>query len=718
MESTPAADAARNEDEARVLIVGSSFATGGTIQAALAEAGRGAFSIEHVPTLADACDRLEEAGIEAVLVDLELPDSQGLSAVETLFRTAPHIPIIVLGSVRGEDLFEESLALGAQDYVRQDHLDSYTLARALNGAIARKCAEDKLFVEKERAQVTLNSIGDAVLSSDLLGRISYLNIVAERMTGWTCSEAIGRPITEVFRVVDAHTHLAGPNAMERAVAENRTVGLSANSVLIRRDGTEFHIEDSAAPIHDRRGHVAGAVTVFHDVSESRSLMHRMSHLAQHDFLTDLPNRLLLQDRVEHSIALARRHGTQFAILFLDLDHLKHINDSLGHSVGDQLLKSIAARLVGCVRASDTVSRQGGDEFVVLLSEIAHASDAALAAEKMRAIVETPCLVGEHDLQVSVSIGISVYPSDGADAEALVKNADTAMYQAKESGRNNYRFFTAAMNARAVERQSIEQDLRRALVRKEFVITYQPEVDLVSRAITGAEALLRWRHPQRGLTYPDQFISIAEDSGLIVAIGEWVMREACAQAQAWIDAGLVFERMSVNISSVELRSPGFTERVCAILQETGLAPVHLELELTETVVMKDVRSASVLLRFLSDMGVRMAIDDFGTGYSSLDYIKRLPIDTLKIDRSFVRDVFTSQDDATIVGTMIAMGKSLRQRIVAEGVETEAQLRFLQSHRCAEGQGYYFSHPLPAHHFETLLSTGIPAPGSDTHPVESV
>jgi len=372
-----------------------------------------------------------------------------------------------------------------------------------------------------------------------------------------------------------------------------------------------------------------------------------------------------------------------------------------------LLQSIAQRLTACVRTSDTVSRQGGDEFVVLLSEVGEAEDAALIAEKMRAAITAPHLIGDHDLHVTVSTGISIYPEDGADAQTLIKCADTAMYHAKESGRNNYQFFRCDMNIRAVERQSIEGGLRRALERQEFVLNYQPKVNLETGAITGVEVLIRWQHPERGLILPGQFIAIAEDSGLIVSIGHWVLREACMQARSWMDAGLKFERMAVNISAVEFRAKGFFERVCAILQESALEPHHLQLELTETVLMDSADATSVALQALSAMGVGLALDDFGTGFSSLSYLKRFPIDTLKIDQSFVHDVTTNASDATIVSTVIAMGKSLELRVVAEGIETSEQLAFLKSQHCAEGQGYYFGRPVPAPAFATLLKPDVAA-----------
>ncbi len=432
----------------------------------------------------------------------------------------------------------------------------------------------------------------------------------------------------------------------------------------------------------------------------------ISHLSQHDFLTGLPNRALLNDRITQAIELAKRRGTHLAVLFLDLDHFKHINDSLGHAIGDRLLQSVTNVLTACVRGSDTVSRLGGDEFVILVTEDKYAENAALTADKILAALTAPHSIGEHELYVTTSIGISVYPADGADGETLIKNADTAMYQAKEKGRNNYRFFENDMNVRAVERQVVESHLRHALVRQEFVLHYQPKVNLATGKITGAEALLRWMHPEWGMVLPERFVSIAEDSGLIVPIGRWVLREACAQTRRWEDAGLAPASIAVNISALEFRREDFVEAVRTILNETGLAPVCLQLEITESVLMRDAESSTAILYQLKEMGVKLAVDDFGTGYSSLSYLSRFPIDVLKIDGSFVHDIGTINGEGVIVSAVIAMGTSLKQRVIAEGVEMPAQLAFLQAQHCEEGQGYFFSQPLVAEQYAALLAAGIP------------
>ena len=567
----------------------------------------------------------------------------------------------------------------------------------------RKALEEALFAEKERAQVTLNSIGDAVLSTDLSGKVTYLNLLAERMTGWSCAEAAGRPLAEVFNIIDGETREAAQNPVELAVQQGKTVPLPSNCILIRRDGFESPIADSAAPIHDRGGQITGAVIVFRDVSVERAMSLQLSHMAQYDVLTDLPNRTLLNDRLTQAIASARRHDTGLAVLFVDLDRFKQINDSFGHAMGDALLQSVAHRLLACVRTSDTVSRLGGDEFVILLSELDHVEDAVMAANKVLSALAAPHRVAQHDLDVTVSIGVSTFPFDGQDAETLIKNADTAMYHAKENGRNNYQFFEQGMNERAVGRQVLEGSLRHALERQEFVLHFQPKVNLETGAITGSEALIRWLHPDRGLVPPAQFVPIAEDSGLILPIGQWVLREACRQARAWLDAGLGPMPVAVNISTLEFRSKHFLEGIRAILLETDLPPHFLELELTESVLMQHPESTVSVLRALKSIGVRLAVDDFGTGYSSLSYLRRFPIDVLKLDRSFVHDIASPEtNDASIVSAVITMGKSLKYRVIAEGVETEEQLAFLQAHRCDEGQGFYFSPPAPPGQFAELLA----------------
>jgi diguanylate cyclase (GGDEF)-like protein/PAS domain S-box-containing protein len=688
----------------KILLIQNDPAAADKIRAALATAGSGSFDVEWVRQLSEGLKRLGKRGIDAVLLELSLPDSHGIETFDKLFAIAPDVPILVLGN-GNEALAKEAVGRGAQDYLLAGHLDSYSLPRALRNAIERQVVEDALYIEKERAVVTLNSIGDAVLCTNISGKITYLNLVAEAMTGWSREEAIGEPLAEVFRIIDGSTRKTARDPMEMAVEQNRTVGLTVNCILIRRDGFESAIEDSAAPIHDRAGHVTGAVIVFHDVSAARAMSVKMTHSAQHDVVTNLPNRLLLNDRITQSIALARRQNKPIAVIFLDLDRFKYINDSLGHAVGDKLLQSVSKRLLASVRASDTVSRQGGDEFVILLSEITHPEDAATSAKKILLSLSAPHFIEGQDLDIAGSIGISVYPEDGGDAETLIMNADTAMYHAKENGSNNVQFFKAEMNLKAVERQSLESSLRRALGREEFLLHYQPKVNLDTGEITGVEALIRWQQPERGLVPPAQFVPIAEDCGLIVQIGRWVLREACRQARAWQNAGLPPLPIAVNVSAVEFRDRGFVNGVRAILTETGLEARYLELEVTEGVLMEDGESTASTLQELKILGVHLAVDDFGTGFSSLSYLRQFPIDVLKIDQSFIHQITADPEVSSIVSAIIHMGKSLKHLVVAEGIETQEQRAYLQTQRCTEGQGYLFSRPLAAAQFAHLLQMGL-------------
>ena len=562
--------------------------------------------------------------------------------------------------------------------------------------------------QNEVAKLTLDAIEEAVLRTDLNGDVTYLNRMAERLTGWSRDEALGRPVTEVLRITDGVSVPTIGEAPEISKGEGGTAMPAANCsscILVRRDGVELGIEITVTPIHDQDGVVTGSVVAFHDVSAARAKSLEMSHLAQHDSLTGLPNRVLFNDRLAQAISLAMRQDKQLALMFVDLDQFKKINDSLGHGVGDKLLQSVADRLVNCVRRTDTVSRMGGDEFVVLLSQVEHEEDAAVSARKILRALAAPHTLDNKNLDISVSIGVSTYPSDGPDAESLMNKADTAMHEAKKQGRNNYQFFRRDMQLRLADRQLLEGDLRYALGRNEFLLHYQPKFNLQTGQITGMEALIRWVHPQRGVVPPAEFIPIAEECGLILPIGRWVLLEACRQARAWSDSGVGIVPVAVNVSAAEFGDKDFVSRVRAVLIATGVKPPNLELELTESVLMQDAESTVRTLGALKAMGVTLAIDDFGTGYSSFTYLRRFPVDALKLDQSFVQEITEDPGDATIVSAMINIGKSLNQRVIAEGVETRAQLKFLQSHGCGEGQGYYFSHPVAAEQAGKLLEAEI-------------
>lgn len=690
----------------RILVVTNIVTDALALQDALRKAHDGPYETQFASSLSNALEQVQQKHIDAILVDLSLPDSEGIATFDALFAVASKIPILTLCDV-DDSLAVEAVGLGAQGYLTKGHFSSYLVPQSLRNIIQRKAVEEAAYLEKARAEITLNSISDAVIGTDMAGNVDYLNVAAEHMTLWKREEAQGQSINLVMPLIHSENKQAKANPVIQVLRQDKATTLTPGTILLRRDGSEVAIEDSTAPIHDSDGNIAGAVMVFHDITATQAMAVKMAHLAQHDFLTNLPNRALLNDRIAQAIGLAKRRETHLAILFLDLDNFKHINDSLGHAIGDMLLKSVTERLCACVRSSDTVSRQGGDEFVILVTDDKSAENAAFTAEKLLKSLATPHSINKHELYVTTSIGISSYPADGTDAETLIKNADTAMYQAKERGRNNFQFFKPEMNVRAVERQVIEANLRLALIRNEFSLHYQPKINLESGVITGAEALLRWTHPQWGMVPPIRFINIAEDCGVIIPIGRWVLREACAQTKQWQDAGLTIAAISVNISAVEFRRQDFVEGVRTILEETGLSPNCLQLEITESVLMHNAETSVAILQQLKDMGIQLAIDDFGTGYSSLSYLNQFPIDVLKIDQSFVNDIGTSKTDGdgVIVSAVIAMGNSLNQKVIAEGIEKHGQLSFLKAQHCEEGQGYIFSRPLAAEQFAKLLRLGV-------------
>jgi diguanylate cyclase (GGDEF)-like protein/PAS domain S-box-containing protein len=686
-----------------LLLIGGDSAEATTVLDALA--GECQPRVERALSLAQGLTRLTRPGVSSILLMLRLPDSCGIETFDMIAAAAGPIPIVVLCGVDDECTGRLAVERGADDFLLADHFDRYSLTRAAASLREHWVSGHALFDEQEPAEITLNSIGDGVVCTDLSGRVTFLNETAEAMTGWLRADAAGRPLQDVCNIVDGSTGQRSPNRAELAVQRNTALTLTENCVLVRRDGHESAIEDSTAPIRDHAGRTTGAVIVFRDVSAARQVSQQLAHLAQHDALTDLPNRLLVRDRLQQAISLARRHASRAAALFVDLDRFKQVNDSLGHRVGDQLLKEVAARLTFAVRESDTVGRQSGDEFVIVLSDLESAAAASTAGAKVLATLTAPYQIGIHNLRVPASIGISVYPDDARDAETLLGRADTAMYYAKENGRNNMQCFKQEMVGRVAERQLLEASLRGALERREFALCYQPKIDLATQAIVGAEALLRWRHPQRGWIPPAQFIPIAEDTGLIQPIGLWVLREACRQSREWLDAGLPVVPMAVNVSDIEFRSPDFAETIRDALRDTEMDPPQLELELTENVLMTHTESTAALLHALKIVGVRLTVDNLGTGYSSLSYLRQFPIDRLKVDRSFVREIPWKADCTEIVRAVINMGASLNTRVIAEGVETREQAEFLTVEGCAEAQGDYFRHPMQAKHFGALLGAGI-------------
>jgi len=478
------------------------------------------------------------------------------------------------------------------------------------------------------------------------------------------------------------------------------------SQVYRKSGDVIWISENARAVFAEDGIPIGYEGTVEDITERRLYQVRIEHQANYDTLTGLANRSLLQDRLQQALLTAASSGRRVAVAFVDLDRFKFINDSLGHHVGDELLKAVAARLKSCVRDCDTVARLGGDEFVLLINGHTGPEYVRQLMEKMLAAVAQPWVIEQGEFLVSCSIGVALHPDDGEEALTLLKHADSAMYRAKDNGRSNFQFFTRELNALMIEQLELETHLRRALERDQFVLRYQPRVHLATGQIVGAEALLRWRIPQRGTVAPMRFISLAEETGLIVPIGKWVLQTACAQNKAWQDAGLPPIVVSVNVSPRQFRHENLVQAVAEVLQSTGLEPRFLELELTESMVMHDAPKLVAMLDELKQLGVKIAVDDFGTGYSSLSYLKRFPVDRLKVDRSFVENMTTEADDATIVRTIIALGHNLGLKVVAEGVETAQQARALRAYQCDEAQGFLFARAVSAHVLPKLITRSIP------------
>lgn len=663
----------------------------GQLQEMLGEAAGDAFAEDRCCSLSETVASVRRGGMDALLLDLDLPGSQGVATLQHMRSMDPMLPIILICSPAQQPLARQVLGQSVQGYILKGNGIGYLLAQMLHDCIGRGL----LRLELQRAQVSLDFVDDAVIGTDIRGGVDYINSAAEVMTGWQREEAMGQPITQVMRLVEGSRD--GSNPLGLAQQDNWPRGGRSKASMVRRDGARMDIEESVAPIHGGHGRISGAVVVFQDVTEAR----RMSYLAQHDALTRLPNRVLLNDRIAQAIGLAQRNGNSTALLFLDLDNFKRINDSLGHAGGDQLLREVAQRLSDSVRGSDTVSRNGGDEFVVLLAEARSLQDAGIAAQKILAALAEPYRIDQQDVQVTTSIGISVYPADAIDADTLMKNADTAMYCAKQAGRNNFQFFRHDMNQQALERQCIERDLSRARQRSQLRLYFQPRIDLATGTIIGAEALLRWRHPTRGLLLPECFLKHAEDSGLIVPIGRWALHEACLQFRRWQMLDSRLTSMAVKLSSTELCQPDFVSCVDAILKQTGLSPRALQFDIHEVMLIQDVAASGTTLQQLSALGVQLALVDFGLGSSSLHTLLALPFDVLKINRVSVQAMGCRSGQESIAGALIALGKRLGCQMVAAGVETLEQCVLLQVEGCNQATGFLFGPGMPARQFSRLL-----------------
>lgn len=541
--------------------------------------------------------------------------------------------------------------------------------------------------------------GEAIMVTDIEGRVVSVNQAFTEITGFSYEDMLGK-----------RSRLFGTNRDKDTIYREvwrslkKTGHWKGELWEQRKSGETYPLLMSISAVNDDKGELSHYVSIFSDMSERKHAEEEISRLAYYDTLTGLPNRALFHTLVTQILHTSRRKKNEFALLYVDLDRFKNINDSLGHAAGDQLLKEVAARLTECLRATDVIARITGDEFIIALVELSHSYDARAVSERMLNSIIKPYMIDGVELNSSASIGISIYPNDGDSVETLIKNADTAMDRAKQQGRNQYLFYSQDMNTRSRERLELESSLRRALDRNELRLHYQPQVSLRTGKIIGAEALIRWQHPEKGMISPAQFIPLAEETGLIIPIGEWVLDTVCADNKAWLDEGLPIVKLAANLSAQQFKQKNLSTIVLQTLQRHGLEHHFLELEITESVVMDDTEKAIRMLKELNEIGIKMALDDFGTGYSSLSYLKRFPIDKLKIDQSFVRDITTDANDATIALAVIALARGMKMNVIAEGVETAEQLAFLHAHDCDEIQGYLFSRPVPPEAFRQMLVDG--------------
>ncbi|HRY16809.1 MAG TPA: EAL domain-containing protein [Candidatus Competibacteraceae bacterium] len=693
---------------ARILVVDDDLATRILVSESLEQAG---FYIEQAEDGRQALMIYERNNIDLVTLDVVMPELDGFATCVELRRRpeGAQVPILMMTGLDDYESINQAFKAGATDFITKPI--NFILLEYRVRYLLRASADVASLHESERRLTTAQRIA----------RLGYWD--------WSQSQnflRLSREVCEMlgldpqapevpFRVILNHVHEKDRNILDQWIEEIWQGGKSRaiSHRLIDANGNIRYVQQQVEAVLDAFGNPSHLYGTLQDITELRRAEERIWQLAFTDSLTRLPNRELFKDRLDTALKLAKRRNSQLALLFLDLDNFKRINDTLGHGVGDLLLQATAERLKLSVRANDSVSRNeaeeqdesiarlGGDEFTVLLPDIQHSADAAIVAERIQASLSQPLTLSGHEVFITPSIGIAVFPQDGEDPDTLIKNADLAMYFAKHQGRNLYQFYDATLNEAAHKRLTMENQLRKAIERNELSLYYQPQLDLPSGRICGVEALARWTNDVLGTVPPLEFIPLAEETGLIIPIGEWVLRTACQQAKAWQVTGIGVARMAVNISALQFVQPRFTEWVMQILEETGLEPMMLELEITESLLMKDPEGASHTLQTLKNLGVQLAIDDFGTGYSNLSRLKQLPLDRLKIDEVFVREINLQPSNAAIATAVIAMAESMGLQVIAEGVENEAQLHFLKAKHCNEIQGYYLSWPLPAAEITAML-----------------
>ncbi len=589
--------------------------------------------------------------------------------------------------------------VGMQDYTPSSISSPFKELQMLVEGFNHMVSEiDHNHQDLQQAAVVFENTSEGIIITDTEHRIVSVNRAFTDVTGYSEEEVVGK---DPSILKSGHHDDEFYASMWCSIEKT---GRWRGEIWNRRKNGEIYTELlSINTFRDIHGKLTYHIGVFTDISNIKETESKLEYLAHHDPLTNLPNRLLCHARMEHELEMAGRDKYQVAVLFLDLDMFKNVNDSMGHAKGDSLLQQVAKRIYDSLRKEDTIARLGGDEFVIIVGSLKSKQDAALVAENTLSLFSSPFLIEDQEVFIGASIGISIFPYDGKEPEVLLRNADAAMYRAKSEGRNTYQFYTPALTRNATERLNIETCLRQAMEKNELHVYYQPQYSLRDERIIGVEALLRWKHPEMGMVSPEKFIPVAEETGLIVPMGEWVLETACRQQKEWIDAGYTPIRMAVNLSTRQFRKPGLEKVIGNIMEETGINPIDLELELTESIIMHDTLAISDTLYELHQMGIGLSIDDFGTGYSSLSYIQRFPLDRLKIDRSFVQDITTNSEDADMIVSIIALGHSMKLQVLAEGVETKDQLVYLQEQGCDEVQGFYFSCPVPANEIVALLNS---------------
>lgn len=638
-----------------------------------------------------------------ILMDVQMPEMDGYQVLEVMSwdEKTKYIPVIfITANYMDEQHKLKGYECGAVDYLYKP-INEQILLSKVRVFLELHEQQQKYQSLQKRYESILSSAGEGILEIDINGDITYVNPAAERLLARHNAELIGKAFLPLVVHDDESPMPEWVNSPLFKACKLGNIYHKDDAEFLRRDGSYLPIEYTATPLHNEQREIQGIVVVFSDISLRKTVEEQLTNLALYDHLTKLPNRLLFEKTIAQTIARAKRSNKEMALMFLDLDHFKNINDTLGHDVGDMLLKGVADRLQQCIRKSDTVARLGGDEFAVILDEISKAEDAGLVAEKIINILAPPFLLDGHEVFASTSIGIAIYPVSGDNSITLTKNADIAMYQSKQEGRNNYRFFTESMNEDIMHKLELIHHLRYAIEKNELFLHYQPQMCLSTKTMSGMEALLRWHHPSLGQLQPSEFIPIAEETGLIQSIGAWVLETACLVNRNWQLKGFKPIVISVNLSSSQLIQGDIIEIVKTALKKSKLDPKYLELEITESSLIRNQEQCKEILAQLHQIGVHISIDDFGTGYSSLNYLKRLPVDSLKIDRSFVCDIASDPNDEAIIKAVISLAHNLDLKVIAEGVETKEQLDFLAQNRCDEIQGYLYSKPLSRDDMEAFF-----------------